>query len=562
MIQNNNIAALSGRKSGFAYGMFDGALSGNRKGSPDKSARARVEAHRAMREIDYHHNRNEHAARVLEAPEYIKAVGAANLDVTKDLDRHKLKHEVKSTKTMHKVNSRIAESRHTQTMAFGDQLNAQKIGHFTDQVAAGMRRPVSGSGSPGKAPKSSQAPAAQPWNRPAGASPSAVRSAASGNPAPAPSPAPQRQRPNVPVPPGAAPDEGLNKKQAGNFGRVSDDLGDIARRMNSRQVNSPDPATSSPDSATPKKQARRTPPPDRLVHSAKPNADPEPQATPAPQQKDNSAGGHVTPSVRQLAEEHGVNPHGLTGTGANGRVRKRDVRDAAVSSAESRMESFSSGVNHTPASRPRATGHITIQGNYARNPAQYPASAPGDSSVKRPAGPGPQAAPARGDSIVKRATEPSAVAPAPARGDSITKRPLGPAATPAPAPARGDSVAKRTKAPTDRPRSSGHVMIPGNHASSPAFSGIAAPGDAVTKRGRSKVRAEPVTKRNSGKTETVSRPNTSRPRAMGRVNIPVTEEHVHNNSLVPGVKAGDTKRPGFQRLSEAAVNEIKNYYRK
>jgi 2-oxoglutarate dehydrogenase E2 component (dihydrolipoamide succinyltransferase) len=43
--------------------------------------------------------------------------------------------------------------------------------------------------------------------------------------------------------------------------------------------------------------------------------------------------GYVTPLVRKLAAEHGVNLGTLTGTGVGGRIRKQDVLDAAAKAA-------------------------------------------------------------------------------------------------------------------------------------------------------------------------------------------------------------------------------------
>jgi 2-oxoglutarate dehydrogenase E2 component (dihydrolipoamide succinyltransferase) len=75
-------------------------------------------------------------------------------------------------------------------------------------------------------------------------------------------------------------------------------------------------------------------------------ATPAPVAAPAPQpavQPDNApaaadededvAGAYVTPLVRKLAGEHGVDLTGLAGTGVGGRIRKSDVLAAAQRSA-------------------------------------------------------------------------------------------------------------------------------------------------------------------------------------------------------------------------------------
>jgi 2-oxoglutarate dehydrogenase E2 component (dihydrolipoamide succinyltransferase) len=54
------------------------------------------------------------------------------------------------------------------------------------------------------------------------------------------------------------------------------------------------------------------------------------QPTPSPAETGGGEdGGYVTPLVRKLATEHGVDLSNLTGTGVGGRIRKQDVLDAA-----------------------------------------------------------------------------------------------------------------------------------------------------------------------------------------------------------------------------------------
>ena len=63
-----------------------------------------------------------------------------------------------------------------------------------------------------------------------------------------------------------------------------------------------------------------------------PVAEPTPPAPPAPAAPPAAAGGegsYVTPLVRKLAAEHGVDLATLQGTGVGGRIRKQDVLDAA-----------------------------------------------------------------------------------------------------------------------------------------------------------------------------------------------------------------------------------------
>jgi pyruvate dehydrogenase E2 component (dihydrolipoamide acetyltransferase) len=84
-----------------------------------------------------------------------------------------------------------------------------------------------------------------------------------------------------------------------------------------------------PVAAAPERQA----PAPRQPAAAQPAA-PTQQAAPAPSRaqaarSDGGEVGYVTPLVRKLAAEHGVDLAGLTGTGVGGRIRKQDVLEAA-----------------------------------------------------------------------------------------------------------------------------------------------------------------------------------------------------------------------------------------
>ncbi|MEU3457314.1 2-oxoglutarate dehydrogenase, E2 component, dihydrolipoamide succinyltransferase, partial [Micromonospora sp. NPDC006766] len=70
--------------------------------------------------------------------------------------------------------------------------------------------------------------------------------------------------------------------------------------------------------------------PAQVEQAAQPAAPtPTPQRPSAPVQGGEEAAGYVTPLVRKLAAEHGVNLASVTGTGVGGRIRKQDVLDAA-----------------------------------------------------------------------------------------------------------------------------------------------------------------------------------------------------------------------------------------
>ncbi|MET3719748.1 MULTISPECIES: 2-oxoglutarate dehydrogenase, E2 component, dihydrolipoamide succinyltransferase [unclassified Arthrobacter] len=64
-----------------------------------------------------------------------------------------------------------------------------------------------------------------------------------------------------------------------------------------------------------------------------PTAAPAPAAVPAAESAAGSESGYVTPLVRKLANQHGVDVSSLSGTGVGGRIRKQDVLAAAEAKA-------------------------------------------------------------------------------------------------------------------------------------------------------------------------------------------------------------------------------------
>jgi pyruvate dehydrogenase E2 component (dihydrolipoyllysine-residue acetyltransferase) len=85
-----------------------------------------------------------------------------------------------------------------------------------------------------------------------------------------------------------------------------------------------------------------------------------PAAQPAPAAGGQAEGPYVTPLVRKLASEHGVNLASVAGTGVGGRIRKQDVLEAARALREQQPA--------TPAAMPAADGQAA---------AQRPPAAPG-----------------------------------------------------------------------------------------------------------------------------------------------------------------------------------------
>jgi pyruvate dehydrogenase E2 component (dihydrolipoyllysine-residue acetyltransferase) len=133
---------------------------------------------------------------------------------------------------------------------------------------------------------------------------------------------------------------------------------------------------------------------------AQPDAQPEPAAPVAPptQLPTGGDGPYVTPLVRKLAAEHGVDLESVSGTGVGGRIRKQDVLDAA----RARREAEAARVSE-PAPVPAAPA-----------PA---APAPAAPAPAAPAQAGPAGAPA-GDGAAAPAAAPRrpAIVPSALRG--------------------------------------------------------------------------------------------------------------------------------------------------
>jgi 2-oxoglutarate dehydrogenase E2 component (dihydrolipoamide succinyltransferase) len=98
------------------------------------------------------------------------------------------------------------------------------------------------------------------------------------------------------------------------------------------------PEQSAPDQSAPEQS--------RPEHESQPQqSQPQQDRRESPQQAQD-ASAYVTPLVRKLASEHGVDLTSLTGTGVGGRIRKQDVLDAARARQE----------QEKPAAQPAAAG--------------------------------------------------------------------------------------------------------------------------------------------------------------------------------------------------------------
>ena len=146
---------------------------------------------------------------------------------------------------------------------------------------------------------------------------------------------------------------------------------------------------------------------------AKTSSEPPTSSTPAAQTSaaapapagSGAESAYVTPLVRKLASEHGVDLSSLTGTGVGGRVRKQDVLDAAAQSGGAGQSSAPaaagaaapSGGTSAPAAAPVEADQASSPRAQLQQPAGTPANAPAyvDQAV--------QAAP---DTQVRGRTEP------------------------------------------------------------------------------------------------------------------------------------------------------------
>ncbi|WP_314875183.1 2-oxoglutarate dehydrogenase, E2 component, dihydrolipoamide succinyltransferase [Actinomyces oris] len=104
-------------------------------------------------------------------------------------------------------------------------------------------------------------------------------------------------------------------------------------------IGDPSEAGSAPAPATPAPQAAPEPPAPAPAPAAEAPA-PAPAATAAPAAaapvSSGASGSYVTPIVRKLAKDKGVDLSSVTGTGVGGRIRKQDVEAAAKAAEEAR----------------------------------------------------------------------------------------------------------------------------------------------------------------------------------------------------------------------------------
>ncbi|KRB44989.1 2-oxoglutarate dehydrogenase, E2 component, dihydrolipoamide succinyltransferase [Terrabacter sp. Root181] len=110
----------------------------------------------------------------------------------------------------------------------------------------------------------------------------------------------------------------------------------------------PEPAAEAPKAPAQEQQEEEAPAAAGTPADAeRPPAQQSPEAAaPAPTPSRDDAAAYVTPLVRKLANQHGVDLGSITGTGVGGRIRKQDVLDAA--------EAAKAPVAPAPAAQPAA----------------------------------------------------------------------------------------------------------------------------------------------------------------------------------------------------------------
>ncbi|MBA2768333.1 MAG: 2-oxoglutarate dehydrogenase, E2 component, dihydrolipoamide succinyltransferase [Sporichthyaceae bacterium] len=84
-------------------------------------------------------------------------------------------------------------------------------------------------------------------------------------------------------------------------------------------------------------QQQVAPAPAQPAQSSAPGVTQQEQQAPTGESGDDAGPTYVTPLVRKLASEHGVDLSGLRGTGVGGRIRKQDVLEAAATAREAQQ---------------------------------------------------------------------------------------------------------------------------------------------------------------------------------------------------------------------------------
>ncbi len=116
------------------------------------------------------------------------------------------------------------------------------------------------------------------------------------------------------------------------------------------------------EKAEPEQKAAEAPP-QKTSDDAAAEADDAPAAstststapTPRPKDESGDAAAYVTPLVRKLAADHGIDLAGIEGTGIGGRIRKQDVVAAAEAAKAAKEPAPAAAPASTPAAAPAAS---------------------------------------------------------------------------------------------------------------------------------------------------------------------------------------------------------------
>nr|WP_297422168.1 2-oxoglutarate dehydrogenase, E2 component, dihydrolipoamide succinyltransferase [uncultured Actinotalea sp.] len=152
----------------------------------------------------------------------------------------------------------------------------------------------------------------------------------SGSGAGAQEPEPKQQQPAAEAPAQDAVQESTDEQQGGDYGGP----GPEAESAPAEDVSAPQPSRAAQEkpeqTQAPGQAAAREQTPTSTV-PAEPSGAPGSGGAP-------TSGGYLTPLVRKLAAEKGVDLSALTGTGVGGRIRKEDVLEAAARAEAERAE--------------------------------------------------------------------------------------------------------------------------------------------------------------------------------------------------------------------------------
>ncbi|MBP1235108.1 2-oxoglutarate dehydrogenase E2 component (dihydrolipoamide succinyltransferase) [Arthrobacter sp. PvP102] len=132
----------------------------------------------------------------------------------------------------------------------------------------------------------------------------------------------------------------------------------------------PAPQQEAPAAEAPKQEAPAAAPAAPAAAPAKEEAPAPKQEAPAAQAAESAApaeSGYVTPLVRKLANQQGVDISSLTGTGVGGRIRKQDVLAAAEAKAAPAAAAPAASTQGAPASAPTAA-ESSLRGTVQKAP--------------------------------------------------------------------------------------------------------------------------------------------------------------------------------------------------